>query len=118
MYASARLPISKMTGLAFTGRVPKMNSHLFPEEKLAVLRAIDLRRKWHSLDDHRICVLCDRTITGRQIEVVREGGGTYSVHCPTPGCPSVPSDWFYQGSASSASRSPTLGTRDASIWTT
>jgi hypothetical protein len=95
-----------------------MNSKLLPEEKLAVLQFTDLRRKWHSLEDRRVCVLCDRTITGRQIEVVREPGGAYSVHCPTPGCPSVPSDWFYQGNASSVSKTATLGTREASIWTT
>jgi hypothetical protein len=87
-----------------------------PEEKLAILQATDLRRKWHSVDDQRVCVLCDRIITGRQIEVVEEPGGTYSVRCPTPGCSSVPSDWFYQGNASSASRPATRGTREASIW--
>jgi hypothetical protein len=94
-----------------------MDSHLLPEEKLAVLQATDPRRKWHSLDDQRVCVLCDRTITGRQIAVIREPGGTYSVHCPTDGCPSVPNDWFYQGSACAAPKSATHRTRDASIWT-
>ena len=93
-----------------------MNSHLLPEEKLALLQAIDVRRKWHSLDDQRVCVLCDRTITGRQIEVAPEPGGKYSLQCPTPGCPAVPNDWFYQGNASSASRPATHGTREASIW--
>jgi hypothetical protein len=93
-----------------------MTSQLLPDEKLALLQSTDLRRKWHSLDDQRVCVLCDRTITGRQIEVAPEPGGGYSVHCPTPGCPSVPSDWFYQGNASLASKSAILGTRDANIW--
>src|SRR5688572_7499585 len=50
-----------------------MNSHLLPEEKLALLQTADPRRKWSSLDDQRICVLCDRTITGRQIEVSSTG---------------------------------------------
>ena len=95
-----------------------MDLHLFPEDKLAILQAADLRRKWHSLDDQRICVLCDRAITGRQIAVRREGGGTCSVHCPTEGCPSVPSDWFYQGNASSIPKNATHGTREASIWAT
>lgn len=93
-----------------------MTSHLLSEEKLAILRATDPRRKWHSLDDQRVCVLCDRTITGRQIEIEREPGGSYSIHCPTPGCPSVPSDWFYQGNASAASKPETLGTREVNIW--
>lgn len=93
-----------------------MNLNLHPEDKLDILQAADPRRKWYSLDDQRVCVLCDRTISGRQISVTREPGGTYSVHCPTDGCPSLPSDWFYQGNASSISRAPTLGTREASLW--
>jgi len=87
-----------------------------PEEKLMILQASDLRRKWHSLDDQRVCVLCDRTITGRQIEVRPEPGGTFSVHCPTEGCPALPSDWFYQGSACSPSKNPMARMTEASIW--
>jgi hypothetical protein len=116
MCTSANLLISNSASFEFNLTSFQMNSSLLPEEKLAVLRLSDPRRKWHSLDDQRVCVLCDRTITGRQIEVARETGGTYSVHCPTPGCPSIPSDWFYQGNASSASRPATHGTREASIW--
>jgi hypothetical protein len=93
-----------------------MDSHLLPEEKLSILQAIDSRRKWYSLDDQRVCVLCDRTITGRLIEVTQEPGGKYSVHCPTDGCPSVPSDWFYQGSACSGAKSPPLRVSEASLW--
>jgi hypothetical protein len=93
-----------------------MDSHLSPEEKLAVLQATDPRRKWHSLDDQRVCVLCDRTISGRGIRVIREPGGSYSVHCPTEGCQSVPSDWFYQGSACGSPKNPTLRVGEASLW--
>jgi hypothetical protein len=93
-----------------------MDKTILPEEKLAILQAADLRRKWHSLDDQRVCVLCDRTITGRQIEVRRETGGTFSVHCPTEGCPSMPSDWFYRGAACSSGRAANSRTREASIW--
>ncbi|HSV62783.1 MAG TPA: hypothetical protein VLH83_05515 [Chthoniobacterales bacterium] len=89
---------------------------VLPEEKLAILQASDLRRKWHSLDDRRVCVLCDRTITGRQIEVTREPGGTFSVHCPTEGCPALPSDWFYQGNACSTSNSPPVRMSEANMW--
>jgi hypothetical protein len=94
-----------------------MNTPLLPEEKLALLQATDLRRKWHSLDDQRVCVLCDRTITGRQIEVTREPGGGLTLHCPTEGCPSVPSDWFYQGNACSTSKPVNVRMGEASIWT-
>jgi hypothetical protein len=92
-----------------------MTATLLPEEKLALLRSTDSRRKWNSLDDQRVCVLCDRVITGRQIEVTREPNGTYAVHCPTPDCPAVPSDWFYQGSGFSSNPS-TLRMGEASIW--
>jgi hypothetical protein len=93
-----------------------MNSKLLPEDKLAIIQAADLRRKWHSLDDQRICVLCDRVITGRQIEVVRKSGGIFSVRCPTPGCPALPNDWFYQGSSCSSSNGVTLRRSEVSIW--
>jgi len=93
-----------------------MNKPLLPEEKLAILQAADSRRRWHSLDDRRVCVLCDRTITGRQVEVRVESSGTVSVHCPTEGCQSVPSDWFYQGNACSASKTANSRLGEASIW--
>jgi hypothetical protein len=93
-----------------------INPSLLPEDKLAILQATDLRRKWHSLDDQRVCVLCDRTITGRQIEVTRGPGGKLSIHCPTEGCPSVPSDWFYQGSSCGNFKSSKVRMSEASLW--
>jgi hypothetical protein len=83
-----------------------MNSLLLAEEKLAILQQADPRRKWYSLDDERVCVLCDRAITGRQIEVVRDNDNGYVLRCPTTGCPSLPSDWFYRGSACLNHKSP------------
>lgn len=74
-----------------------MSPQLLPEEKLAILQAADSHRKWYSLDDQRVCVLCDKAITGRQIDITQDSRGGYSLHCPTEGCPSVPSDWFYHG---------------------
>jgi hypothetical protein len=94
-----------------------MNSHLPAEEKLALLQEADLRRKWHSLDDERVCVLCDRTITGRQIEVIRDEAGAYSLRCPSEGCPALPSDWFYHGNAYSGHRDQSGRTDEASfLW--
>lgn len=94
-----------------------MNSHLLPEEKLAILQMADPRRKWYSLDDQRVCVLCDRTITGRQIEVVRDAAGAYSLRCPTQDCAAVPSDWFYHGSAYSGHRDQSGRSEEASfLW--
>ena len=116
MGVSDRVPISTEDRSPVVWRSPKMIEPVLPEDKLAILRASDLRRKWHSLDDQRVCVLCDRTITGRQIEITPEPGGMFSVHCPTEGCPALPSDWFYQGNACSPSRNPTVRMSEASIW--
>jgi hypothetical protein len=93
-----------------------MHLHLLPEERLRILQTSDPRRRWHSLDDQRVCVLCSRTITGRQVSITRETTGKYSVRCPTDGCPAVPSDWFYQGSACSTPANETVRTSEASIW--
>ena len=117
MGVSARGLISKRTLPSFNRHAFQMDTSLLPEDKLALLQATDLRRKWHSLDDQRVCVLCDRTITGRQVVVTREPGGAFSLHCPTEGCPSVPSDWFYQGNACSTAKSANVRMREANIWT-
>src|SRR3954451_13953851 len=93
-----------------------INPSLLPEDKLAILQATDLRRKWHSLDDQRVCVLCNRIITGRQIEVTRATGRRLSIHCTTEGCSSVPSDWFYQGHASGTFKSSGMRIAEARLW--
>ena len=93
-----------------------MDTNLLPEQKLAVLQALDTRRKWHSLDDRRVCVLCDLAITGRQIRFTRDGAGSFAAHCPTEGCASVPSDWFYHGSASAGAKAPAHRTSEVSLW--
>jgi hypothetical protein len=90
--------------------------HLPPDEKLSILQVADLRRKWHSLDDQRVCVLCGCTITGRQIEVKKEQGGSYSVRCPTAECPAEPSDWFYQGNGCAPMKSASFRTGEATMW--
>jgi hypothetical protein len=95
-----------------------MISHLRPEEKLAILQVADSHRKWHSLDDQRVCVLCDKTITGRQIEVTPAAEGGYSLHCPTENCPSVPSDWFYRGSACVTAKAPGSRQVEVNLWET
>ena len=73
--------------------------HLRPEEKLSILQKEDAFRKWYSLDDGRICVLCDRFITGRQIRITRDQRGQHRLHCPTETCRSTPRDWMYAGNA-------------------
>lgn len=104
-----------MTGQIYL-RSLRMKSDLFPEEKLALLQTADSRRKWHSLDDQRVCVLCDRAFTGRQIEVIRDPSGTLSFHCPTDGCLSLPSDWFYHGNACSPAKGAQQRNGEVTLW--
>ncbi len=72
-------------------------SNLNADEKLAALRAADPFRTWSSLDDKRVCFLCERTFTGRQIEITRARRGHYAVRCPTEDCKSSPHEWVYPG---------------------
>src|SRR3954469_437544 len=69
-------------------------THFAPEERLAILKAVDCERKWYSLDDKRICRMCDRIFTGRQIDIQKGHKGHYDLACPTPACPSSITDWF------------------------
>ncbi len=78
--------------------------NLSPEERLAILRGKDATRSWHSLDDQRVCVLCHRLITGREIRITSTGDGQHEVHCPSEGCEATPRDWFSYGSAQSSNR--------------
>jgi hypothetical protein len=79
-----------------------MKRHLTPEQRLDVLRKTDRLRKWSSLDDERVCVVCERIFSGRQIEIVRDQRGRYLLQCPTRGCPAYVAHWFYVGNAASA----------------
>ena len=68
---------------------------LSAEDKLDVLRKLDCKAPWASLDDQRYCTRCDRVISGRQIEVA--GGtrahGPLRLECPTSACVATPDDW-------------------------
>jgi hypothetical protein len=74
-----------------------MQKHFTPEQRLEILRAGDSERKWYSLDDQRVCVVCDRVFTGRQVDIRRDQRGRYLLHCPSGGCPSYVAHWFYVG---------------------
>jgi hypothetical protein len=75
-----------------------MNRRIGLDEKLSLLREADPIRHWSSLDDRRVCVLCNRVITGRMIDTWQDRSGHCRFHCPTPDCPATPRDWFYHGS--------------------
>jgi hypothetical protein len=72
-----------------------MTAHVKLDDRLSILRAGDRFRKWNSLDDQRICSVCERKFKGRQVEIQRSPGGRYKIYCPTLGCPSQPNQWFY-----------------------
>ena len=71
-----------------------MPKRLLPEERLDILREMGGERKWYSLDDKRVCAVCDRVFTGRQIEIECNSPGHFQLHCPTPGCPAGMRHWF------------------------
>ncbi|MEO8440529.1 MAG: hypothetical protein ABI540_09955 [Spartobacteria bacterium] len=64
-----------------------------PEQRLTILRATDRERRWPSLDDKRACVVCERIFNGHEV-VISGKAPSYSLGCPTPGCPSTFSHWF------------------------
>lgn len=61
-----------------------------------ILQSADSERKWTSLDDQRQCAVCQRIISGRQIDITRDQRGRYTLRCPTDGCTSTAHDWIYQ----------------------
>ena len=64
-------------------------------DRLSILRAGDRFRKWNSLDDRRVCSVCERKFKARQVEIRPFPGGRYKLYCPTLGCPSEPYQWLY-----------------------
>jgi hypothetical protein len=85
------------SAIAQSGSTPAMNTHIRLEDRLSILRIEDQFRRWHSLDDERLCILCERKFNGRQVEVRRFGNGKYELHCPTEACDSGPHQWVYPG---------------------
>jgi hypothetical protein len=73
-----------------------MIAHSKLDDRLSILRAEDRFRKWSSLDDERICIICKRKFNGRQVEIRRLSIRKYQLHCPTEGCNSKPHLWIYR----------------------
>jgi len=67
-----------------------------PNERLSILRARDHFRDWQSLDDERVCVVCDRAFNGHEVQIMMNGG-EYKLHCPTAACDSGVHQWVYSG---------------------
>jgi hypothetical protein len=74
-----------------------MNVHFKSDDRLSILRAEDQFRRWNSLDDERFCIVCEKKLNGRQIEIRRFANGRYELQCPTEGCNSGPHQWVYPG---------------------
>src|SRR5438046_9891117 len=70
--------------IGFSFRI--MQRDFTPEERLNILRAGDKLRTWSSLDDERLCILCERILNGWQIEILRDQRGRYLLKCPTSDC--------------------------------
>ena len=68
-------------------------------DKLMILRGQDHFRYWNSLEDKRVCVLCDKSFAGHDVVVSPKEGG-YELHCPTTGCRSQTHQWVYPGDSS------------------
>jgi hypothetical protein len=73
-----------------------MITHVKLDDRLSVLRTEDQFRKWRSLDDERLCIICKRKFNGRQVEIRRLRNRKYELHCPTEGCNSRPHLWIYR----------------------
>jgi hypothetical protein len=74
-----------------------MDVHLKSEDRLSILRAEDQFRSWSSLDDQRLCIICEKKFNGRQVEIRRFAKGKHELHCPTEGCRSGPHQWVHAG---------------------
>jgi hypothetical protein len=71
--------------------------NLTPEDKLDALRKGDPVHQWRSLDDRRCCILCDRTFSGRQVDVSVSATGRVRLRCPSDACESTPREWVHPG---------------------
>ncbi|HEY1582468.1 MAG TPA: hypothetical protein VGF73_05165 [Chthoniobacterales bacterium] len=83
-------------------------SDLPVSDLLLLLQRSDGQRHWRSVDDERLCLLCHRLFTGRDVAVTDSPDGEQKIHCPTPGCPSTPTDWFFHGSVQAVTRPVSL----------
>jgi hypothetical protein len=72
-----------------------MSAHLSLDDRLSILRTEDRVRKWTSLDDERLCIICKRRFTGRQVEIRRFNKDRNELRCPTDGCNSGTHLWIY-----------------------
>jgi hypothetical protein len=70
---------------------------LSSDDKLDALRKGAPTPHWESLDDRRVCILCEKSFSGRQIDASVTASGRVRLRCPSEGCPGTPSQWIRPG---------------------
>ena len=83
---------------------------LLSEDKLAALRKGDPNHAWNSLDDRCSCILCERTFSGRQVDIAVGASGRVRLRCPSDGCNGTPREWVLPGN-------PLVSTKAWKDWT-
>ena len=63
------------------------------DEKLDILQRLDQFRLWRCLDEKRYCLVCNKTITGHEVQISGGENGPLRVSCPTQHCNAVPMNW-------------------------
>lgn len=70
-----------------------MSEQFSSQERLRILRLADHERRWYSVEDKRVCLICERIISGHEIRI-SGSPDDYQLACPTEGCPGNTSHWF------------------------
>src|SRR5947207_2140382 len=68
------------------------------KDKLEILQSLDHFRTWRywkSLEDQRVCILCEKKFNGHEVQITRSDKGKYELQCPTKDCNSGPHQWVY-----------------------
>lgn len=87
-----RLPDSRVGGVSALFVV--MQASLSSDDRLALLQEIDDTHRWDSLDDRRVCVVCEQIFCGHDVRFQSLGRLGVSLHCPTDDCPGQPVHWL------------------------
>ncbi len=82
--------------LGFSLRIPLV-MRLTPnnQERLQLLNEAQPDRPWHSCEEKRCCIACERVFRGTAVEIRRDRLGL--VHLACPGCQSPPKLWVRPG---------------------
>ncbi len=70
-----------------------MDGNLSADERLRLLRETDHSSPWYSLDDKRVCGICERVFSGRQIQFQQRTQIGDALRCPTEDCPADSKHW-------------------------